>query len=307
MMKHRTLWILTALLLICTALLVGCTTPAEPTSATSDKPVTSEIPTHSGDESDETSELPGVHTTVTMNGDSVTVDGEGAAFDSAAKRISITKAGTYTFTGVLNDGQIYVNVAKEEMVALVMNGVKVSCGSSAPIYCDSSDKVYLIMGDGTTNTFEDAVTYVFADPADTTPNACIYSDDDLTIKGTGTLSVVGKFKNGISSKNDIKIKEATVIVNAVNTGIRGKDSVKISSGTVNVTCGKDAIKSTSTEEGRGYVLICGGEVNISAEDDGIQAENDITIDGCKVTVSSAGKAVNSAGTENVTEGCLIEK
>lgn len=311
-MKIRLLAVLALILALSCVWMASCgeepVNPATSSGAAEQSSGASDIPVHSGDNEDEDSDgIGGVTTSVQLNGAKVTVDGEGAAFDASARRISITKAGTYTFSGVLEDGQIYVNVAKEEKVALVMNGVKISCSDSAPIYGDSSDKIYIILNEGTTNTFEDAVNYVYPDATSNSPNACIFSDDDLSIKGTGTLSVVGKFKNGISSKNDVKIAEANVIVNAVNTGIRGKDSVKIESGNVSVIAGKDGLKATSTEEGRGYILISGGAVNISCEDDALQAESDITLDQCKVTVSCAGKKTNCAGTEHIGDGCLIEK
>lgn len=245
----------------------------------------------------------GVSTTVTLNGSDVTVDGEGASF--ADGRVSITAAGTYTLKGTLEDGQIYVNVQKTEKVELLLNGVNIHCSSSSPIFCESSDKVVIYLAEGTQNSLTDGSSYQFEGSEDE-PNACIFSKDDLSFKGKGSLTVEGNFKNGISSKNDIKFADATVEVNAYNTAVRGKDSITVESGSLTLKAGKDGLKSTTQESGKGYVLISGGSVNIDAEDDALQAENDVSVTGGSVTTRCGGKTVNCPGTQTITEGCLTE-
>ena len=248
---------------------------------------------------------------VTLNGSTVSVDGEGASFENG--RLSITKEGVYEMSGTLEDGQIYINVQKTEKVELYFKGVNITCSTSSAIYCDSADKLVIRLEEGTQNSLTDGAKYQYetADPEDPTddlkPNACVYSDDDISIKGTGALTVVGNYKNGISSKNDIKFADATVTVNAVNTGVRGKDSVTVESGNITVTAGKDGLKSSTFEQGKGYLLISGGTVNITVEDDALQAENDISITGGSVTVQSGGKNINCPGTQTIADGCLIER
>ena len=268
--------------------------------------------TPSGSNKGEESETPGVDdtpvegikTTVILNGSTAEVKGEGATF--ADGRLSITQEGSYELKGTLEDGQIYVNVQKTEKVELYLNGVSITCGKSSPIFCESADKLVLRLAEGTVNSVTDSASYQFEGSEDE-PNACIFSRDDISVKGTGTLNVVAKYKNGISSKNDIKFADATVSVNAVNTGVRGKDSVTVESGGVTVKAGNDGLKSTTMEQGKGYILISGGVVDIDAEDDALQAENDISVTGGSVTTRCGGKTVNCPGTQTITDGCLTEK
>ena len=137
---------------------------------------------------------------------------------------------------------------------------------------------------------------------------CIFSDDDTTLRGSGELIVNGNFKNGISSKNDIKIKDLTLTVNAANTGIRGKDSVQINSGKITVVADNDGIKASQTEkEGKGFVEINGGTVDITAGDDAVQAVLKITVNAGKVSASVGGKSFNCEGEVYTAEGTFTEK
>ena len=214
--------------------------------------------------------------------------------------VMITKAGVYRLTGSTSSGEVIVKVDKTEIVELILAGVTIVNPSGPAIYCDSADKLYVTVTEGTNNTVSDGKGYPSADG----PNAAIYSDDDLTIRGTGTLNVKGKYKNGISSKNDLKIKEVTLNVESYNTGIRGKGSVTMTSGVVTIDAGNDGIKSTEeTKKDKGYVEITGGTLTITAGDDGIQAATTLTLSGGVVKITADGKKTN-APVLNITDGVL---
>ncbi len=298
MKKRRIARALAALLaLALAAALLSCgQKPEDPAPSPDPAPQSSETPA--------ASTTPTATTKIECEGDSAEVSGSGAAF--ADKKVTISAAGVYELTGTLEDGQILVNVQKTEKVTLVLNNVSVSCSTSAPLYCASSDKVEIYLAEGSVNSFTDGVDYEFA-TSDDEPNACIYSADDLSFAGSGSLSVSANYKNGISSKNDIKFAEGAITVNAINTGVRGKDSITVESGSLTVKAGNDGLKSTTLDAGKGFVLVSGGNVSIDAEDDALQAENDISITGGSVTARAAGKTLNCPGTQNITPSCLIEK
>jgi len=83
---------------------------------------------------------------------------------------------------------------------------------SAPIYVKSAEKVKIELADGKDNVLTDAEFYEFEDPQDNKPNACIYSRDDITIKGNGNLTVNADFNNGIGTSNDLKITGGNITV-----------------------------------------------------------------------------------------------
>ncbi len=126
-----------------------------------------------------------------------------------------------------------------------------------------------------------------------TVEGAVFSKDDLKFKGSGTLTVNGNVTDGIVCKNDLKIYNGNITVNAADDGIRGKDSVTVGNAadtdfsslklTVNTTQG-DGIKSTGTDASTadkvyGNVTINGGTVSIDSYADGIQGEQSVVING----------------------------
>lgn len=252
----------------------------------------------------------------------VTLDFSGSACnisDTSAvivegKVYKIVKAGIYKISGTLDDGQIQVEVAKTEAktdrVTLLLDNFTGSCSDSGVIYVKSADKVYIDLQKGSVNTLTDSSTYTFEDPVEAKPNACIYAADDLTIKGGGTLTVNASYNNGIGCKNDIDIKNGFVTVQAPNNAIKGNDSITIcGDAVVTVKGADDAIKTESTDAGKGFILITDtAKVTVTCEDDAIQATQDVTITtGATVTVEAAQTAVNCDGTTHVDAGCVITK
>ena len=213
----------------------------------------------------------------------------------------ITRGGSYELNGDLSGGQLKVAVPKTEQVELIFNNFTASCNTSAPLYIESADKCVIFLRAGTVNTLADATQYKYASPTEDKPNACIYSADDLTINGTGTLNVFGNYNNGIGCKNDLRIKDCTLNVTGVNNILKGNDSVEIENATVKLSGGEDGIKSDTTDRAdKGYILItAGSKVEINCIDDAIQATVSITVEaGCRITGACGGDALNCPGTVN---------
>ena len=143
-----------------------------------------------------------------------------------------------------------------------------SRGGSLYIYKASMATVHLMEGtgntlaDGTVCTFDDE----YSSPADEEPNA------GLVIEGAGALSVTANFDNGITSKDTLQIHDGVLSVQAVSNG---KDSNVIDSAPISVTCGGDAIRSTNdADETPGWISISSSTLDLTAGEDGIQAETD---------------------------------
>jgi hypothetical protein len=274
--------------------------PTSQTLAVDSAPITSDY-----DSNDLTVSLDDANATVIrLEGDSVAIEGEGANVDG--RIVTVTKAGVYNIQGILNDGQIIVDTQDAETVTLILNSVEVTSNISAPIYVANAEKVIITLADGTQNTVTDATTYYYPDESDE-PDAAIFSNDDLTINGGGTLTVNANYKDGIASDDDLKIVSGTITVNAVNDGIKGKDSVSIKDGVITINSGADGIQSTNTdEEGKGYILIKGGTFNITSALDGVQAETNLQINNGDFTITSGGGSVNNSTTGGSKWGRGIE-
>jgi len=233
----------------------------------------------------------------------VTVNLNGGSAECTSSRVSvngseikITAEGIYRLYGSLN-GQIVVEAPKDAKIELVLNGVNISCGYGPAIRVESSDKVKIVSAGGTDNWLSDGGS----------SEACIFSKDDLTLKGDGKITVKGNVKNGVYSKNTLKITGGTFEINSANNGLVGKDKVSVENGNITVNSGRDAIKATNeTEGGKGTVSVTGGTINISAGDDAIQAISGVTVSGCSITVRAEGKKVNCDAGTSVDEGCITK-
>ncbi|OPZ19888.1 MAG: hypothetical protein BWZ04_02200 [Firmicutes bacterium ADurb.BinA205] len=250
-------------------------------------------------------------TDVTTDGYTITL-GSAMATNASAEVASVAnnvctikQPGTFTVTGEMTGGQIVVDVDKtaypDGVVELALSGMSLTNTSDSPIYVASiGDEVVISAKNGTENTISDGTSYTNAD-SDT---GAIYSKDDIKFKGKGTLTVNGNAADAIVGKDDVKIYNGNLIVNAKDDGIRGKDSVTIgntsSDGTevdysnlsVKVkTEGGDGIKATSTEASStakqvGIVTINGGAVNIESYADGISAEQFFVMNGGDLNIKT---------------------
>lgn len=230
---------------------------------------------------------------IALKGNAITMEGSGATVDGTI--ITITSAGTYSISGTLDDGQIIVDTDDKETVKLVLNGAAISCSTSAPISVINAEKTVITLAGGTENTVTDGSAYIFEDLESNDPNAAIFSKDDLTINGAGSLTVNARYNNGIQSKDELRITGGTITVTAVNDGIKGKDAVAIRDGIITIEAGGDGIQSTNDEDAeKGYVAIECGTIITTAGTDGIQAETGVLISGGTIAISSGGGSTNSS-------------
>ncbi len=235
---------------------------------------------------------------IVLAGDSIEFYGNGAVADGS--QIAIISAGTYSISGTLDDGQIIVNTKDEGTVRLILNGANITCYTSAPIYVKNAEKTVITLAEGTENLVTDGDSYIvedslIEDSESIEPNAAIFSKDDLTINGNGSLTVNANYNNGIQSKDDLKITGGNITVNAVNDGIKGRDSIAVKKANITVDAGADGMQSNNDKnEEKGYVFIESGTIAIIAGNDGIQAETSLVISGGNITISSGGGSANSS-------------
>ena len=226
-------------------------------------------------------------TLISLQGSSASVDGSGASAEQNI--ITITSAGTYVISGTLSDRQILIDTEDANPVRLVLNGASISSSGSAPIYVEKAAKAVLILAEGTENNLADGSDYTYSDAEEEEPDAALFSKSDLTINGTGTLSIDANFKHGINCKDTLKILDATLNVDAVSDGIRGKDSIAVQNANLTVNAGSDGMQSSNdTDSSLGYIVIESGTFRITSGNDGIQAETALLIKDGDFTVTTGG-------------------
>ena len=229
---------------------------------------------------------------VTLSDDGIMGETAGVAING--QTVTITEEGTYVFSGTLSEGQIVVD-ADDAKVQIVLDNVDITCASSAAVYVKSAEKVFVTLAEGSQNTLRNTDEYVAID--DNNIDAVIFSKSDLTLNGTGSLTIVSAEGHGIVSKDDLKITGGTYDITAAGHALSGKDSVRIADGTFVLTAGKDGIHSENEDnEEKGYIYIADGDFTITSDGDGMDASNIVQIEDGTFDITAGGGAANSLKT-----------
>lgn len=189
----------------------------------------------------------------------------------------------YTVTGNLG-GHIVINAGENYKFELVLQGALIQSTDESPIIVKSGDKVTLTAKKDTQNYIYDLREAVDSTLEDVYSGA-IHSECDLQIGGKGSLTVESKNNNGIHSKDDLEIKNLNLTVTSVDNALKGNDSVTVESGKlVLISRAGDGIKTSNSDisdkgNQRGNVSLLGGQIDIYAACDGIDASHNAIVEG----------------------------
>ena len=243
-------------------------------------------------------------TSVVFSESAVTVsDGSGLSIDGTS--LTIEQSGTYVLSGTCSDGSVRVKKGVTG-VTLVLSGLDLTSSTTASITCGKSSGVTILAAEGTENALTDAAANNgdnYPDNADA-ENAVIKCKDgsQVTIGGTGTLTVTANGKNGIKSGATtdeegtawLVIEDLTLTINApVNDAVNAEASLTVKSGTITIDAGDDALHAdyalaigesgtagptitiNSCYEGLAgaNLLVASGAITIYSEDDCLNAAN----------------------------------
>ena len=230
---------------------------------------------------------------------------------SSGEDISITKAGVYVISGSATDVTITVDATDDDKVQLVLNGAEITNKDFPCIYVKNTDKVFVTTVKGTTSsltvsgtftadgkTNTDAVLFSKDDLVlnglgtlnITSSDNGISCKDDLKVTG-GTV-IISAADCGLEANDSISIADGNITITAKNDAIHCEydednsvGSIYICGGTLNLKAGDDGIHATTIfqiDEGSvtvaaaegieaTWVQINGGDVSVTATDDGVNA------------------------------------
>lgn len=205
---------------------------------------------------------------IQLNGTSASASADSVKISGT--RITITEEATYVITGTLDDGGILVETDDTAKLQIVLDGVTINSETSAPLYVRSADKVFVTLADGTENILSNGGVFEAID--ENNIDGVVYSKQDLTFNGSGTLTVTSPVGHGIVCKDDLVFTGGTYMVTSASHGLEANDSVRIANASITIDAGKDGIHAENAEDASlGFVYISSGTMDIEAEGDGISA------------------------------------
>lgn len=219
--------------------------------------------------------------------------------------LTINDSGTYVLSGNCADGSVKVKKGTTG-VTLVLNGLTLTSSTTAPIACNKSTEVRIIVASDSVNTLTDSAKNNDDNYPDNTDaeNAVIKCKDgsQVTLSGSGALNITANGKNGIKSGATtdeegeawMTISDLTLNITAsVNDAINAEQLLNVTSGNITISAGDDAIHSDyilniGSENGEGPVInikscheglevatlnVYSGNITIHASDDCLNAAN----------------------------------
>lgn len=233
---------------------------------------------------------------VNLEGDAVSCDFNSVTTEGTT--VTIVDEGTYILRGQLADGVVIVAAEKTDKIQLVLDGVDITSLSSAPLYIREADKVFLTLSEGTKNKLTNGGSFVAID--ENNIDGALFSKQDLTINGTGQLTVTSPAGHGIVCKDDLAFTGGSCVIQSASHGLDANDSIRIKNTNLIIDAGKDGMHAENLEDATtGFVYISGGNVTVEAEGDGISAAVHMQIAGGVIDILAGGGHENG---ENHSSG-----
>lgn len=229
---------------------------------------------------------------IELNGSTAKADSDSVQISGTT--ITITEEATYIITGTLDDGMIIVDAPDTAKPQLVFDGADINSEISAPLYIREADKVFVTLAAKTENILSNGGTFTAID--DSNIDSAVFSRQDLTFNGSGSLTVISPAGHGVVSNDDLVITGGTYTVSSASHGLKANDSVRVTGETaLDLYAGKDGIHAENDEDtSLGFVYISDGSVEIEAEGDGISAGAYMQIADGTFRIAAGGGSVNAS-------------
>lgn len=212
--------------------------------------------------------------------------------DISDNTITINNEGTYILSGELSNGQIVVEAEQTDKLQLVFDNVSVNCDTSAAVYVKQADKVFITLAEGSENELSNTSEFSAID--ENNIDSVIFSKDDITLNGSGSLVINAECGHGIVSKDDLVLTGGTYSITAAGHALSGKDSVRIADGSYTLITGKDGIHAENGDDvSLGFIYIAGGSFTIESEGDGMDSGSSLYIEEGEISIDAGGGSVNA--------------
>lgn len=227
----------------------------------------------------------------------ITLSDSGISSDSDSVSVSdgkilLKEEATYIFSGTLSDGSIIVDAPDTAKLQIVLSGADITSKSFAALYVLSCDKVFLTLNENTENSLINGGEFTQID--ENNVDGAVFSKQDLTINGSGKLTVSSPAAHSLVCKDDLVITGGDIVLESASHGMDVNDSVRIKDSSLLIEAGKDGIHCENEDNAeKGFIFIESGKFDINSEGDGISAGTTMEILGGEFNILTGGGFENA--------------
>ena len=237
-------------------------------------------------------------TRIVLKGDTAVVHGGGAyAYDGD---VIIAQAGRYVLSGALTDGSVIVSADSTSKVWIKLDGVEISCSDDACIRADQADKVFLTLAADSENSLTSGAEYSEAAVADKR-GGVVFSHDDLTVNGSGTLYVTAGCKHGFDVNDELVITGGTITIDAPQDGLHANDGLRIENTEFTIRAGDEGFCLQDPDT---LLVISSGSFDIQSVGAGVKCAGNLLVEGGTLKIESEGDAVQCEGSAEIAKAAL---
>ena len=231
-------------------------------------------------------------TRIRLLGDHAEVVGNGAYYLN--DEVEIVRPGAYVVSGSLTNGSIAVNAARRDKVWILLDGCDIRRERGAAIRIEQANKVFLTLAADSWNSVSCKEA-----PTEENPSAdgAIYSRDDLTINGVGSLRVSANAGHGIVCNDDLVIADCGLEITAERDGLHAHESVRLTGMRLNISAGSDGV-SVSNGQGTGFIFMRDGSLSVSGCYEGLEAA-EVTVEGGALDIVPRDDGINAPSRKGV--------
>ena len=146
--------------------------------------------------------------------------------------------------------------------------------------------MFLTLAEGTENTLTNGGSYTAIDKNNI--DSVVFSKTDLTLNGSGSLTIDAQAGHGVVSKDELTINGGTFTVDSVDDCLHSGGALAVTGGTFTLSSGDDAIHSDDA------VTIRAGEFSIPYCYEGVEGLS-VTVEGEAFDVTAHDDGFNAAG------------
>lgn len=226
---------------------------------------------------------------ITLYGDSYSCSSENVSINDS--QITISAGGDYIIRGSSSNCTVVVDASVSDKVCLVLDGASIASVDFAPIYVKNAKKVFILAkGECYLSSLGEFVRHDIG-----SANAVIFSKEDITFQGDGTLNISTNYGHGIACKGTVKITSLKLNIDASAHAISAKDSLRVRSAQITANAGKDALHAEHQDDSSlGYIYLENGKLELTCMGDSLDASGNITLNGSKIEINAGADSAFSS-------------